>query len=69
MLVIVMPTELKGLVDLLLYLERNFSALPQEVTRGQPAEESLAFNLLRTVRLSLREVAKYGKYWPNDERR
>jgi hypothetical protein len=29
-LVIVMPTEHKALVDLLLYLEKNFGVLPQE---------------------------------------
>ena len=55
-LVIVMPTEHKALVDLLLYLEQNFSLLPQEV-HGR----SLAFDLLRTLRLSLRKYAGYGK--------
>ena len=55
-LVIVMPTEHKALVDLLLYLEQNFSLLPQEV-HGR----SLAFDLLRTLRLSLRKYEGYGK--------
>ena len=54
---IVMPTDHKALVDLLLYLEQNFSVLPQEF-HGR----SLAFNLLRTMRLSLRRYARYGKY-------
>ena len=33
---ICMPTDLKGLVDLLMYLGKNFSVLPQEVTYGTP---------------------------------
>jgi hypothetical protein len=56
-LVICMPTDPKALVDLLMYLEKNFSILPEEI-RGQ----SLALYMLRTVRLSLRGVAKYGKH-------
>jgi len=60
-LLICMPTDPKALVDLLLYLERNFSVLPQEIMRGGGAGESLAFYLLRTVRLSLRPIARYGK--------
>jgi hypothetical protein len=56
-LVISMPTEPRALVDLLMYLEKHFSILPQEVNG-----RSLAFFMLRTVRLSLREVARYGKY-------
>jgi hypothetical protein len=63
-LLVVMPTDLKALVDLLLYLEKNFSVLPQEVTHGAGAAQPLAFDLLRTVRLSLREIAKYGKHGP-----
>jgi hypothetical protein len=55
-LVTVMPTEHKALVDLLLYLEKNFSVLPQEL-HGR----SLAFDLLKTMRLSLRRHAGYGK--------
>jgi hypothetical protein len=55
-LLIVMPTDRRALVDLLLYLEINFSVLPQEC-RGR----SLAFDLLRTLRLSLRRSEKYGK--------
>jgi len=31
-LLICMPANLKGLVDLLMYLGKNFSVLPQEVT-------------------------------------
>jgi hypothetical protein len=38
------------------YLEQNFSVLPQEF-HGR----SLAFDLLRTLRLSLRKYAGYGK--------
>jgi hypothetical protein len=56
-LVICMPTEHKALVDLLLYLEQNFSVLPLEFH-----DRSLAFDLLRTMRLSLRKQARYGKY-------
>jgi hypothetical protein len=55
MLVVVMPTDGRALVDLLLYLEQNFSVLPQECNG-----RSLAFNLLRTMRLSLRKVEHYG---------
>ena len=56
-----MPTDLKALVDLLLYLEKNFSLLPPEISCGASNGQSLAFNLLQSVRLSLREIAKYGK--------
>jgi hypothetical protein len=56
-LVVVMPTDPRALVDLLLYLERNFSVLPQEL-HGR----SLAFDLLRAMRMSLRRSEKYGKY-------
>jgi hypothetical protein len=55
-LLIVMPTDRRALVDLLHYLEINFSVLPQEC-RGR----SLAFDLLRTLRLSLRRSERYGK--------
>jgi hypothetical protein len=51
-----MPTDLRGLVDVLMYLEKNFSLLPQDV-----CGKSLALELLRTMRLSLRKVAGYGK--------
>jgi hypothetical protein len=54
-LVIVMPTDRRALVDLLLYLEKNFSVLPQEF-----CGRSLAFHLLRTLRLSLRKSEGYG---------
>jgi hypothetical protein len=50
-LVIIMPTDRRALVDLLLYLEKNFSALPQEI-----CGRSLAFELLHTMRLSLRKM-------------
>jgi hypothetical protein len=60
-LLICMPTDPKGLVDLLLYLEQNFSVLPDEITSVSRKSESLAFNLLRTVRLSLREIAGLRK--------
>lgn len=62
-LVICMPTDPRALVDLLMYLERHFTTLPQEVNG-----RSLAFDLLRTVRLSLRAVAKYGKYGADADR-
>jgi hypothetical protein len=55
-LLICMPTEGRALVDLSLYLERNFSVLPQEIS-----SRSLAFSLLRTLRLSLRKHEKYGQ--------
>jgi hypothetical protein len=55
-----LPTDLRALVDLLMYLEQNFSVLPEEIQRGKNSE-SLAFRLLRTVRLSLRSIARYGK--------
>jgi hypothetical protein len=55
-LVVVMPTDRRALVDLLLYLEKNFSILPQEV-----CGRSLAVDLLRTMRLSLRRYEKYGQ--------
>jgi hypothetical protein len=60
-LLIVMPTDLKALVDLLLYLEKNFSTLPPDIANGVSNSQTLAFTLLQTVRLSLRRVAKYGK--------
>jgi hypothetical protein len=56
-LVVCMPTDPRALVDLLMYLEQNFSVLPQEISG-----RSLAFHLLRTMRLSLRKAEKYGKY-------
>ncbi|MGY2906566.1 hypothetical protein [Bradyrhizobium sp. URHC0002] len=66
-LIIVMPTDLKALCDLTMYLEKNFTILPTDVVvagdfGGVPRVESFAFHLLRTVRLSLRHVAKYGKH-------
>src|SRR4051812_35339466 len=60
-LLVVMPTDLKALVDLLLYLEKNFSVLPPDIACGASNSQSLAFSLLQTVRLSLRKVAKHGK--------
>jgi hypothetical protein len=60
-LLICMPTDPKGLVDLLLYLEQNFSTLPQEITSCSHKSQSLALELLRTVRLSLREIAGLRK--------
>jgi hypothetical protein len=60
-LLICTPTDPKGLIDLLLYLEQNFSVLPDEITAGSHKSESLAFHLLRTVRLSLRGIAGFGK--------
>jgi hypothetical protein len=60
-LLICMPTDPKGLVDLLLHLEQNFSVLPNEITSGSHKSESLAFNLLRTVRLSLRGISGLRK--------
>ena len=52
----VLPTDRRALVDLLLYLEKNFSILPQEF-----CGRSLAFDLLKTMRLSLRKSEGYGK--------
>jgi hypothetical protein len=46
-LLIRMPTDPKGLVDLSMYLEKNFSVLPQEVIHGGSGQ-SLAGDLLRT---------------------
>jgi hypothetical protein len=63
-LLISMPTDSKALVDLLMYLEKNFSILPLELTHGASGCQSLAFDLLRTVRPSLRWIAKYGKHGP-----
>jgi hypothetical protein len=60
-LLVVLPTSLIALVDLLFYLEKNFSVLPPEIACGASNGQSLALDLLRTVRLSLREIAKYGK--------
>jgi len=48
-----MPTDPRALVDLLMYLEKNFSM--------EICGRSLAFDLLRILRLSLRAVTKYGK--------
>ncbi|MCA1512176.1 hypothetical protein [Bradyrhizobium sp. NBAIM01] len=60
-LLLVMPTELTALIDLLLYLERNFSILPTEIIHASGNGQSLALDVLRTVRLSLRKIARYGK--------
>ena len=61
-LVIVTPTDLRALCDLLMYLEHNCSTLPTEIACTENRSQSLAFHLLRTMRLSLRAVAKYGKH-------
>ena len=61
-LLVVMPTDPRGLCDLLMYLEHNFSTLPAEIACTENRSQSLAFYLLRTMRLSLRAVAKYGKH-------
>ncbi|MBR1157026.1 hypothetical protein [Bradyrhizobium sp. JYMT SZCCT0428] len=58
-LLVVMPTDPKGLVDLLLYLEKHFSILPQEING-----KSLALELVRTMRMSLRRIADYSKHGP-----
>ncbi|WP_038970241.1 hypothetical protein [Bradyrhizobium genomosp. III] len=55
-LVATTPADPKALVDLLLYMEKNFSTLPQEVVG-----RSLALDLIHTVRLSLRKITRYGK--------
>jgi hypothetical protein len=60
-LIICMPTDPKGLVDVLMYLEKNFSVLPLEISGGAGANQSLALDLIRTVRLSLREIAGLRK--------
>jgi hypothetical protein len=67
-LLICMPTDPKGLVDLLLYLEQNFSVLPAEIHHQGEVSQSLAFTLLRTVRLSLRGVEKHGHTGPKGRR-
>jgi hypothetical protein len=62
-LVVCMPHDLRGLVDLLLYLEQNWTALPEVIRTHHNANgQSIAFSLLRTMRLSLRAVGKIGKY-------
>jgi hypothetical protein len=48
----------------MIYLEHNFTTLPAEITCRADRSQSLAFYLLRTMRLSLRAVAKYGKHGP-----
>lgn len=60
MLLVDMPTDLHGLIDLMMYMEKNFSLLPQELNG-----KSLALTLLKTVRLSLRHVAANGKFGPS----
>jgi hypothetical protein len=60
-LLICMSTDLRALVDLLMYPEKNFSVLPLELWQNG-GSSSLAFYMLRTMRLSLRRVAQYGKY-------
>jgi hypothetical protein len=56
-LLIERPTDLKGFVDLLMYMEQNFSTLPPEV-----GGNSLGLELVKTLRLSLRSLTKYGKW-------
>lgn len=56
-LLVVLPTDPRGLVDLLMYVEKHFSLMPPEING-----RSTAFDLLRTVRLSLRGIANYGKH-------
>lgn len=53
-LIICMPTDRRALIDLLIYLEKNFSILPKEMASG----DSMALYLLRTMRLSLRKIEK-----------
>jgi len=55
-LLICMPTEPRALIDLLMYLEKHYSDLPQEI-----CGRSLGFELLKNVRLSLRAITRYGK--------
>jgi hypothetical protein len=38
--------------------------LPHEITHGAGTGQSLAFDLFRAMRLSLREITKYGEYGP-----
>jgi hypothetical protein len=40
------------------------AVLPPEIASGTSNGQSLAFDLLRTVRLSLRAISKYGKHGP-----
>jgi hypothetical protein len=60
-LLVCLPTDPKGLVDLLLYLEKNFSTLPPELIHAGSDGQSLAFDLLRTMRQTIRELVRYGK--------
>lgn len=55
-LVATTPADPDALIDLLLYMEKNFSTLPQEVVG-----RSLALDLIHTVRMSLRKIAKQEK--------
>lgn len=41
---VVMPTDVRALVDLLLYLEKNFSLLPPDIASGASNGQSLAFS-------------------------
>jgi hypothetical protein len=50
------PADPRALVALLMYMEKNFSTLPQEIMG-----RSLALHLLHTVRLSLRKITKHRK--------
>lgn len=56
MLIVCSPTDTRGLVDLLLYLEQNWTVMPPGFDH-----KSTAFNLLRSVRLSLRGVHKHER--------
>jgi hypothetical protein len=56
-LLICMSTDIRGLVDLLMYMEKNFTVLPPEIVHyANGGGQSLAFDLLKTARLSLREI-------------
>jgi hypothetical protein len=57
LLLVCTPHDPRGLVDLLLYLEQNWTVMPREFDH-----KSTAFAILRSMRLSLRAVAKIGKY-------
>ena len=56
-----MPTDLKALVDPLLYLEKNYQRVAAKDRLWRSNGQSLAFDLLRTLRLLLREIVRYGK--------
>jgi len=62
-LFIMAPTDLRALVDLLMYLERTFPPCRRRSRTGFKRAVN-RISLLHTMRLSQRAVAKYGKHGP-----